>query len=542
MLKVRTCAHRGLLALLLVGQLIFFWGVPTATSQAAPLAQIPVVRAQELRGSLPIRYNAHYLGLEPTVRDGVVTLTLSYDPQDDPQLRGLINFFVLTEDGLRRYLAGESADDLNFAGGSPLQFDPIGNKMAVAFRDSGRGKYTVIVYNYSSKPVTYTLRAEGGVLIDDANQTLSAAEASAAEAGAVEAETVAPTATPTATPTLAPGVADPATFRLPGSITARRISGTLANASVRHYLNLEPDVRDGLIVFNFRYDPQNVRELTGNINFWILDEHALRRVAAGDEPRDVNLATGFPVPFSPFPNELQASFNTSGSNPYTVVLYNNSPISATYALAVTGGIVIDQYGQTNEAKVAALEAAALSATTAEVLSSSSAAPTPVSTPTPPTLQLTSFTESEATPGPTLAPTQAPTQTIGVERLAGTLSQPYEHHYLALTPTIRDGLIVLTLDVDPKDSQVLAENLNFWVLTEDGLRRVIAGARPEDVGIATGSPVRFGADLGKLRAVINTSGRGVYTIVVFNNSEVPATYLLRANGGRLTDETAQTTLP
>ncbi len=536
MLNVRTRVHHGLLALLVVGQFIFFFAVPTAISQAAPLAQAPVVRSQEMQGSLPIRYNAHYLGLEPTVRDGIVTLTLSYDPQDDPQLRGLVNFFVLTEDGLRRYLAGEPADKLNFAGGSPLQFDPIGNKMAVAFRDSGRGKYTVIVYNYSSKPVTYTLRADGGILTDDANQTISAAEASAV------VEDAFPTPEPTAT--LAPGVADPASFRLPGSITARRVSGTLADASVRHYLNLEPDIRDGLVVFNFRYDPQNVRELTGNINFWILDEHALRRVAAGDDPRDVNLATGFPVPFSPFPNELQASFNASGRNPYTVVLYNNSPISASYALAVTGGIVVDQYGQTNEAKVAAMEAAALSSTTATVLSSPDPAPTPISTPTPsdPAIQFTSFSEPQATPTPTVIPTRVSTQTIGVERLAGTLARPYEHHYLALSPTIRDGLVVLTLEFDPKDSQALAENINFWVLTEDGLRQVIAGARPSDVGIATGSPVRFGADIGKLRAVVNTSGRGVYTVVVFNNSEVPATYTLRANGGLLTDETAQTTLP
>jgi hypothetical protein len=55
-------------------------------------------------------------------------------------------------------------------------------------------------------------------------------------------------------------------------------------------------------------------------------------------------------------------------------------------------------------------------------------------------------------------------------------------------------------------------------------------------------VRFGADKGKLRAVISSSGRGNYTIVVFNNSTIPATYQLRANGGLLTDETAQTTLP
>jgi hypothetical protein len=510
--------------------------VPQGVSLAASLGQIVETRGPLLQGSLPLRYNAHYLGLEPTVRDGLMTITLAYEPQNNPNLQGFVNFLVLTEDGLRRYLAGEDADNLDIASGSPLQFDPVGNKMAAAFQDSGRGSYTVIVYNNSDLPVTYALSVEGGVLVDNANQTLSAALANSE-----------PTPTPTAAPTLAPGVADPATFLLPGSIRARRVTGALARTPERHYLSMEPDVRDGLVVLNFSFDPMDVRELLGNINFWILDEDGLRRVIAGNRPEDVNLATGFPVPFSPFPNELQASFNASGDRPYTVVIYNNSVVSATYALAANGGVLIDQYGQTNEAKVAAMEAAALSGATPVPVSGGAMPPamtTPTATPTPQAdLLLTSFTESAADAATaTVTPTSALTLTTGVERLAGELDQPFEHHYLGLTPTIRDGLIVLTLDFDPKDSLALVDNLNFWVLDEDGLRRVVSGARPMDVGIASGSIVRFGADQGKLRAVINASGHGKYTIVVYNNSAVPATYQLRANGGLLVDETAQTTLP
>lgn len=500
--------------------------VPGAVSRAAGLQQILPVQGQVLQGSLPLRYNAHYLGLEPAIRDGIITLTLAYEPQDNPNLRGFVNFLVLTEDGLRRYLAGEDARSLNVASGSPLQFDPVGNKMAAAFRDSGRGSYTVIVYNNSDLPVTYALSVEGGTLFDGANQTLTAALASAE-----------PTPSPTPTPALAPGTADPATFVLPGSITARRVTGELARSGERHYLNMRPDIRDGLIIFNFTFDPMDVRELLGNINFWILDEDALRRVIAGGRPEDLNLATGFRVPFNPFPNELQASFNASGNAPYTVVVYNVSAVPATYALAVTGGVLIDQYGQTNEAKVAALEEAALRG--------GAGAPATIITPETATTTQISFTPAvEATPAstPTTPPTPAASLTTGVERLAGALDQPYEHHYLGLTPTIRDGLIVLTLDFDPKDVLALADNLNFWVLDEEGLKSVINGARPADVGIATGSVVRFGADRGKLRAVINSSGRGNYTIVVFNNSTIPATYQLRSNGGLLTDETAQTTLP
>jgi hypothetical protein len=502
---------------------------PVGMAQAAPPRQIVTVREPTLRGALPLRNNAHYLGLEPTIRDGVITLTLAYDPQDNPNLRGFVNFLVLTEDGLRRFLAGEDPDTLEVAGGSPVPFDPIGNKMAVSFADSGRGSYTVIVYNNADVPVAYTLTAEGGILIDGANQTQTAA--------AVSAAPFLPTATPTATV----AAASPAELSLlPGSVRARRVSGSLTRRAERHYLNLDPDIRDGAITFNFHYDPLGIRELIGSINFWILDEDGLRRMIAGSKPEDLNIATGFPVPFSPFSNELQANFTASGSNPYTVIVFNNSAISATYILTITGGVVIDQYVQTNEAKVAVAEQAALF----NAQASATAAPTATPTPAPPTLSAPpdAGVTLISTSGETSEFALTPASTVGVDRLAGQLNQPYQHHYLGLTPEIRDGLIVVTLDFDPKDSQALAENINFWILDDQGLQRVLNGARPEDVGIATGSVVQYGADKGKLRAVINSSGRGEYTVVVYNNSDVPATYLLRANGGLLTDLIAQTTLP
>jgi hypothetical protein len=210
-------------------------------------------------------------------------------------------------------------------------------------------------------------------------------------------------------------------------------------------------------------------------------------------------------------------------------------------LGVDGGVLLDQYGQTNEARVAAAEMAAINAANSSQLSETSTT-TLLTTPagaTPPTtgpFATSSIASATNTTDANLALAR------GVERLAGLLDRPYEHHYLGLDPTIRDGLIILTLDFDPKDNQALAGNLNFWVLDEDGLRRVISGAPPASVGIATGSAVRFGADQGKLRAIINASGRGRYTVVVFNNSAAPARYELRANGGLLSDETAQTTLP
>jgi hypothetical protein len=512
---------RCMLLLVSLTSSLFVAGPAPSTVSAAPAQQLITIREPTVRGALPLRYSAHYLGLEPTIRDSVVTLTLAYDPQDNPNLRGFVNFMVLTEDGLRRFLAGEEPDNLDIASGSPLPFDPIGNKMAAAFLDSGRGSYTVIVFNNTDTPIEYTLLANNALLIDGANQTLrqNVPEPLLPATTAIVSST---SASGLASPTAAVG--EPASGRLSGSITARRVSSSLNRRLERHFLSVTPDVRDGLIQFRLHFDPQDVRELLGNFNFLILDEDGLRRMIAGSRAEELNLATGFPVPFNPFPNELQASFTASGSKPYTVIIYNQSDVPATYILTTEGGVLVDQYGQTNEAKVAAVELAALNQT-GNAGQSALAAPSPTG----------------ATP--VAAPmTATPMLTTGVDRLAGALTRPYQHHYLGLTPTIRDGLIVVTLEFAPQDSTLLSENLNFWIIDEDGLRRVVNGARPEDVGIAHGSRVELGADKGKLRAIIAASGYGKYTIVVYNNSNVLATYQIRTNGGLLTDETAQTSLP
>ena len=121
--------------------------VRPVTAQDVPATQTTEISALSLQGSLPSQTNAHYLGLEPSVRDGVVVLTLTYDPSTVRELRGKVNFTVLTEDGLRKFLAGSDYRDLGIADGASLQFDPIGNKLRAAFKDSGRGRYTVIVSN-----------------------------------------------------------------------------------------------------------------------------------------------------------------------------------------------------------------------------------------------------------------------------------------------------------------------------------------------------------------------------------------------------------
>lgn len=486
---------------------------------AAPARQIVTVRGPVLQGELPYQYNAHYLGLEPAVNNGLLSLTLTYDPQNNPNLKGFVNFFVLDEDGLRNFLAGSDPEPLSIAGGSPVQFDPAGNKMGATFRASGHGQYTVIVYNNSLLPVTYALSVEGGVLIDNANQTLTTA-----------AQTPTPTAEPTLTVESTPTVVDP--INPLGSASGQRLTGILSNRIGRHYLAAVPGVRDGTVFFNFHYDPLDQPALHGNVNFWVLDEAGLNAIIRGDKPRDVNLATGFPAPFSPFPNDLQANFNASGKDPYTVVVYNQTPITASYELLIDGGLLYDRYGQTLEAKTTAAELAssdnALPAATVTPIATEEASPT-----------FTLVSDTGVIPASTTSVAAVP---FGVTQLAGNFQGAYEYHYLALWPTLRDGTVTLSLAFDPSDSKALLENLNFWVLTEEGLKQVINGGPPTSYDIATGAYQYFGPYKGKLYASFNASGHGKYTVIVFNNVDMPARYLLNVEGGLLATEDANVALP
>ena len=70
-----------------------------APSLSQQVASADSTRAVAVAGVLaPAKY--HYLGLEPTLRDGTVILTLALEPADDTDLRGALNFLVLTDDGM----------------------------------------------------------------------------------------------------------------------------------------------------------------------------------------------------------------------------------------------------------------------------------------------------------------------------------------------------------------------------------------------------------------------------------------------------------
>lgn len=161
---------------LLIGLLLFAaLSIIPLTSHAAATS----LRATKVHGELDKGYSKHYLALEPTQRDARITLTLNIEPQDKRRIPNKVNLLLLDEDDLRRVLAGEKPEDLAFATGNPAIVDPhappklIFNKTA-EFKASGRGKYTIVVYNRAPIPVAYTLTVENAEIVDESGQVTAA--------------------------------------------------------------------------------------------------------------------------------------------------------------------------------------------------------------------------------------------------------------------------------------------------------------------------------------------------------------------------------
>jgi uncharacterized surface protein with fasciclin (FAS1) repeats len=169
---------------------------PVAAEPAATVTATREVRATTMAGDLPEQFDQHFLGLVPSQRDGNISLSLTFDPQDNTELARRLNFWVLNEAGFTQFLRGTTPGEVAIAAGNRT-FRGDTNERVASFNATGFGPYTVIVYNNSLVPGSYSLTVEGGLLIDDSGQTRTAQAAGAL--GTTGAVTVTATTTGTVT-------------------------------------------------------------------------------------------------------------------------------------------------------------------------------------------------------------------------------------------------------------------------------------------------------------------------------------------------------
>jgi len=354
--------------------------VPNGITQIAALRNTEV-RAVELRGLLPHQFDHHYFSLEAAKPGGAFALTLMVEPASVLK-ENVVNFVVLTEDGMKKVAAGIDPLAVKTAMGTPFLFDQVGNRMTALVPGTLDSKYTVVVFNNGKMPTTYTLRVDGGLLVDNAGQTFSAikvgaplVEAAATTVGQFEpARQIRPAlqearsavgqdsvlakydgvvkrfglSRPTETVSIMQRL-------LPESVRARQVSGSLKSWQDRHYLNLATDMGGGEITLTLRYSTKGGVPLY--LNFWVMTQDGVRHLVQGGMAQELNLAVGLPVAGEP--GVYRARLRMAQNLLYTVVVFSEGMAPADYTLSVQGGILVDRYGQTREAQAAEQEILAL---------------------------------------------------------------------------------------------------------------------------------------------------------------------------------------
>ncbi len=346
---------------------VVFTTLISAPGQAAPVAQ--AIRAREVRGSLPGGQFAQiWLGLVPEVSGAQVTVIAEWD-RSNPATSGL-NFFILDEQGVRR-VGEDTISSIALGAGNPdFDVNAPDNTVGASFNANGFGPYTIVVSNESSQDASFTLRVTNGFILDESNQvvdpsapvtttqtttetvvtdiaTTVATPTPVAPTTAVTTATTT-TAVATATPAAAPATAVSGT---PGVVRTTSLSGELPVQDAQHFLGLQPDGNDVQMTLRLTFDPQDNSELARRLNFWVLTESGFQRVIGGEDASDVAIAAGNRV-FRGQNNERVASFRSSGTGAFTVIVYNNATVPGSYTLSVEGGLLIDDASQTNEGKAA----------------------------------------------------------------------------------------------------------------------------------------------------------------------------------------------
>ncbi len=323
-----------------------------ATIPALVGAQSKVIQSTAVAGELNEQFAKHYLGLRPIDPSSSMEVTLTYDPADARSF----GFYIFDEAATAEIVQGGKR--LNQVSNvAALSASGAGNSLTAVIAKPV-GKFTIVVYNDSTRPVRYELRVKNGLIRDDGGQVkdLNAPateeeEAAPATQEPTEAPTQAPTAAeeeatpaPTATPTPAPA---PATQKV--VIRASKLSGELPERFDQHYLGLIPLDRGRRVVITMTYDPQDQQALDQGLNFYVLDQNALNKVLfQGARPELVNVAAGNPVK-APVKTR-QAELVPPLGEAYTIVVSNGSNVPAVYHLEVDNGVLVDDAGQTMEAK------------------------------------------------------------------------------------------------------------------------------------------------------------------------------------------------
>ena len=136
----------------------------------APVVTTGAVRSAWVQGELNEQFAKHYLGLEVIDTGRPVAIKMEYDPQDSQQIDDGSGFYVFKQAGFDRYVNAAPPSESAFATSAMDAMDGMKRKVAeIGINDVG-AIVTLVTYNDTTMPFSYTLTGENVLFLDDSGE------------------------------------------------------------------------------------------------------------------------------------------------------------------------------------------------------------------------------------------------------------------------------------------------------------------------------------------------------------------------------------
>ncbi|MBX3000985.1 MAG: fasciclin domain-containing protein [Caldilineaceae bacterium] len=129
------------------------------------------------------------------------------------------------------------------------------------------------------------------------------------------------------------------------------------------------------------------------------------------------------------------------------------------------------------------------------------------------------------------PVAAQATPIVSSSVRGELSEQFAKHYLELRVTNPSAQVRITMEVNPQDRQELDSRASFYVFDETGFSRLVNSGDTNN-NLAVGALQTVGGV--KQRVAVIANPVGGFTVVPFNDSNVPMDYTLTVENGVFVD--------
>jgi hypothetical protein len=315
-------------------------------------------------------------------------------------------------------------------------------------------------------------------------------------------------------------------------VRANELRGELPHQFDHHYFGLEAAKPGGAFALTLMVEPASVLKENA-VNFVVLTDDGMKKVAAGVDPVAVKTAIGSPFLFDQVGNRLTALVPGTLQSKYTVVVFNNSKTATTYTLQVDGGVLVDAAGQSFAvAKTAELGAGALTVRLAADGQKSQLDKAAILAKYEGVIKRFGIATSEES---IALFQQLLPDAVRARQMSGSLKNWQERHFLNLATDLGGSEVTITLRYAVAGGA--PTHLDFWVMTQDGERHLEQGGLAEELSLASGLPVA--GEPGVYRARLRMAQNLLYTVVVYSEGMTPADYTLSVQGGILMDRYGQT---